>query len=107
MELLTINQGLPSQKFFMLAQPHNGNNGRISISKEIPKPVYELKNPKTGQTAKAELYDYFVWELHEVPDSWCLLAYGLNSAKLVPLLMQQYPEFQTQTQVEFLLLKKL
>lgn len=105
-EIETIHQGIPKQTFFMVAMPHTGNNGRMSLDAEKPKYQYQLKAPD-GTIAKAELHDMYVWNLYDVPDGFCLLSYGIKSDKLIPLLEKKYPEFKTVTKVEFLVLKRI
>jgi len=104
---LTIDQGIPAQKYFMIALPHKGNNERVSLDPSKPKTVYEMKNPRSGEKTKAELNSYYVWDLYDIPESWCLLSYGIGSEKLVPLLIEKYPELNSNPKVEFLVLKKL
>lgn len=101
-----ISQGVPQSPFFALAQPHSGNNGRVSLDPDKEKTIVECKNPRTGETSQAEIHDLFTFNLIDIPDGISLLAYGIPAGKLISHLLNKYPELKTNPQVEFLLLKR-
>lgn len=101
-----ISQGVPKHGFFALAQPHNGINGRISLDPDKPKCEIECRHPRTGDITKAELIELLTFPLVDIPDGLSLLTYGVKAEKLIDLLLARYPEFKTNPQVEFLLLKR-
>ena len=103
---LQISQGKPKNPFFSIAQPHNGINGRISLDKGKEKTLVECKHPRTGAITMAELHDLITCKLTDIPEGLSLLSYGLPSEKLIPLLLDKYPELKTNPEVEFLLLKR-
>ena len=99
-ELFIINQGRPLSRYFTIAVAHPG------YSPEIGKRVL-CRNMKTNSQTLAVCRDYFTFEWIHIPDSFCLLQYGINSLKLKTALEDSFPEFREKDQVRFLLLEEI
>lgn len=97
-----IQHAIPKHNYFGIIQaPFN-------------KPLFELKqepwefiNPKTNQPeAKAQLIDAGTVKLSELPESYCLLLYGMAKKQLIAALMAKFPQIaKTQTVQFFVFLK--
>jgi hypothetical protein len=105
-----IIHGIPNHPFFYIIQPPSAQLYSERVQPQNPgfvKPVLDFKDPRTGQTWKAELWDVLRIDLYRIPDHMCRAAYGANSNAVVPMLEQRYPEVRTKKEIEFLQLKKL
>lgn len=99
----TIHHGIPSHNFFAIAQPPTPGLYSEKIGQQFV--IQSPKNP--NEKCTAELVDMWRITLQELPDSYCLLTYGLPKAKLLPVLFKKYPLIHQKQQVHFYLLKKL
>ena len=98
-EPFIIDQGRPSSRYFTVAVAHPGHSPKIGRT-------VICRNAKTNTEVKAVCRAYFTFEWIEIPDSFCLLQYGLNSLKLKTALEENFPEFRDKDQVRFLLLEQ-
>jgi len=99
-EMFVINQGRPSSRYFVVATAFPGS------SPEIGKRVV-CRNLKANSQTIAVCRDYYTFEWIKIPDSFCLLHYGINSLKLKTVLENSFPEFREKEQVRFLLLEEI
>jgi hypothetical protein len=105
-----IHHGIPRSPFFYIIQPPAGESYSARVqpnNPEFKKRVITGRDPKSGQTWKAELWDIMKIKIHKLPDHMSRDIYGVNSAQLKPLLEQRYPEIRTKQEIEILQLKKL
>ena len=98
-EPFVINQGRPSSRYFAVAVAYPGHSPVIGST-------VVCRNVKTKTEVKAVCRDYFTYEWIHLPDSFCLLQYGLNSLKLKKALEDNFPEFRDKPEVRFLLLEQ-
>jgi len=93
-----INQGRPSSKYFTLA-----------VVGKIPKQGDEVlcKNHRKKNETRAVVRGHFRYLWAQIPDSFCLLNYGMNSLKLKTALENSFPEFRNREEVVFLLLEEV
>lgn len=107
---MNIQHGIPAHPYFAICQPPSvGVPNIMRPDQGTEKPVYELQDPKTGQTVKAELQDVATVTLDELERGtcWSLLLYGLEAKKLTKVLQQRYPEIEETKTIHILFLKKL
>ncbi len=95
-----INQGRPASRYFTIAVSHPG--GSPAIGRRVV-----CRNLKDNTQVKAICLDYFTFLWAEVPESFCLLNYGVNSLKLKNALEDKFPDFRGKDYVRFLLLEAI
>lgn len=98
-EPITINQGRPQSKYFTLAYP-----GKINFEMDQE---FICINPKTKSETRARYHGYFRYLWSEMPDSFCLLHYGIPTHKLKSALENAFPEFRSCIKITFLLLEDM
>ena len=107
---MTINHGIPSSPFMYIIQPPSDEPYSERVQPNNPdfkKKVLNLRDPKTGEHWKAELWDVIRCKLHRMPDHMSRDIYGVNSLQLKKNLEQRYPAIRTKQEVEILQLKKI
>jgi len=107
---MIINHGIPGSPFMYIIQPPSDEPYYERVqphNKEFRKKVLSLKDPKTGQIWKAELWDIIRCKLHKIPDHMSHDMYGVNSLQLKQILEQRYPAIRMKQEVEILQLKKI
>jgi len=94
-----IHQGKPKSNHFTILQPVPG--GAVQIGDNI-----KCVDPKS----KKETFGQCVarWSLNwaDVPDSFCLLTYGVNAANLKKAI-EKHKNFQNKDEISFLLIKEM
>ncbi|MCA1758141.1 MAG: hypothetical protein LC658_00080, partial [Bacteroidales bacterium] len=109
-DTMTINHGIPNSPFVYIVQPPSDLPYAERVQPNNPafkRKVLSLKDPKTGQPWKAELWDIIRCKLHKLPDHMSRDMYGVNSLQLKQILEQRYPAIRMKQEVEILQLKKL
>lgn len=103
-----VKHSMPSHSCFMIIQPgRDGYANRCLLVNGKSGEVYELEDIETGQVTKAILLDSFRYEMNELPESICFLAYGLSLNQVKRALRARYPELKNDTaMVEVLILQK-
>ena len=96
--MIIINQGKPNSGFFAVAQP---GNSTVGIGDEV-----ECRHPKTGQKTTGVCADSWTLLWAKVPDSFCILTYGINAQSLKNALETSFPDFRGSESVKFLLIKQ-
>lgn len=94
----TIQQGRPRSSYFWIVQPPDI---KVNTGEEI-----SCVNPTTKEETKAICTDKFTQPWHQVPDSFCLLNYGWNTAEIKEKMEEKYPELKNETVVRFILMKE-
>lgn len=105
-----IEHGIPTHKFFAIAQPPSVVMPTVKILDEnYKKPILDLQDPNSKQKYRAELQDTWTIDINqfEAMNSFVLLCYGLTARKLSNQLQKKYPEIEQTQKVRFLLLKKI
>lgn len=94
-----INQGRPASAYFCVAYPNDI---------ETPDKGEEVKcvHPRTNKTTKGIYVDRFTWLWIDIPDSFCLLNFGINAAGLRKALSDAKPEFRDQEQIRLLIIQE-
>lgn len=105
-----IEHGIPTHKFFAIAQPPSVVMPTVKILDEnYKKPIIDFQDPNSSAKFQAELQD--TWTVKnsefEAMNSLCLLSYGIEAKKLLKVLEKRYPEITQTQKVRFLLLKKI
>jgi len=107
---MIINHGIPGSPFMYIIQPPSDEPYYERVQPNNPefrKKVLSLRDPKTGQIWKGELWDIIRCKLHKIPDHMSRDMYGVNSLQLKKILEQRYPAIRMKQEVEILQLKKL
>ena len=90
----------PNSDYFLIAQPMF--NGPFKIGESI-----ELDHPREDKTMQAEIIDHWTFPISETPNFLPLLIYGLDVGKMLSVFTNRYAEMTKDTEVKFLLLKKI
>lgn len=90
----------PNSNYFIIAQPMF--NGPFKIGENI-----ELKHPRENESMQAEIMDHWTYLISEVPNFLPLLVYGLDVGEMLRIYTDRYDEMTPDTEVKFLLLKKI
>jgi len=92
-----ISQGKPSSPYFCIAYPMDGDGFE---------PGEEVKciHPRTNKVTTGIYVDRFTWSWHAIPDSFCLLQFGMNAADYRRALCEAKPEFRDQEQIRILMI---
>lgn len=93
-----IYQGKPQSRYFVVP---------VAIPEKSPRIGSRVTsiNPRTKETISAVCRDYFTYPWDQVPDSFCLLNYGISRDKLRLALEEKFPDFRGKEQVRFLMLE--
>lgn len=94
----TIYRGRPRSNYFVLPVAMPGHSPGIGSD------VVAI-NPRTSEKIRARCHDYFTYPWKELPDSFCLLHYGITKGKLRVALEEKFPEFRGKEMVRFLMLE--
>lgn len=94
----TIYRGRPRSNYFVLPVAIPGQSPQIGSD------VVAI-NPRTNEKIQARCHDYFTYLWDELPDSFCLLNYGITKGKLRVALEEKFPEFRGKNMVRFLMLE--
>lgn len=105
----TITHGLANHNFMFVARPQQDYQGRVNFLNEpdFKKPIYNLKDPNTGELRITELHDILRFDVNHIPEYISRMAYGLPHKKLTVSLKKKFPNLITHPEVELLLLKRL
>lgn len=92
----------------MIIQPgRSGYENRCLLVNGKYGEVYELEDIETGQVTKAILLDLFCYEMGELPESICYIAYGTSREQVKRALRSRYPQLKNNmAMVEVLILQK-
>ena len=96
----TIHRGRPRSNYFVLPVAMPGHSPGIGSD------VVSI-NPRTREKIRARCHDYFTYLWEELPDSFCLLNYGIPRDKLRLALEEKFPEFRGKDIVRFLMLEAM
>lgn len=105
-----IAHGIPKHDYFAIAQPISVVLPTVQLLDEgYVKPIIDLQDPNSQVKYRAELQDTWTYSLDDFENlnSFCLLAYGIGSRKLLKVLEKRYPDIVETQKVRFLLLKKI
>lgn len=97
--MVIIPQGKPTPGYFIIAYPPNK-----------PKPYNETivcKHPKSGVETIGKCVAVFSELWNTIPDSLCLIAYGICAKELRDKLAESFPDFRDKDEINFLLIKEL
>jgi len=91
-----ISQGRPKSSYFVAFQPPGVF---VEIEEEIV-----CVNPRTKEETAAVCVSYFTEPWEKLPDSWCLLNYGIVARELREEIEKKYPETKKDATIRFLML---
>ncbi len=95
----TIYRGRPRSNYFVLPVVPGQSPG-------IGSEVVSI-NPRTREKVQTICRDYFTYLWKDIPNSFCLLNYGITKAKLRQALEEKFPEFRGTEQFRFLMLEAI
>ena len=103
-----VRHSIPSHSCFMIIQPRrDGYENRCLLANGKSGEVYELEDIETGQVTRAILLDSFCYEIGELPESICYIAYGTSREQVKRALCSRYPQLKNNmATVEVLILQK-
>ena len=61
-------------------------------------------NPRTGKATIGVFVDQFTWTWTEIPDSFCLLNFGMNAADYRRALSEAKPEFRDTERIKIVII---
>ena len=77
-------------------------NGPFKIGETI-----QLNHPRKDESMQAEIIDHWTYPISEAPNFLPLLIYGLDINEMLTVFTDRYDEMTRDTEVKFLLLKKI
>lgn len=103
-----LKHSIPSHSCFLIIQPRRKEyTNRCLLVNGKSGEVYELEDIESGHVTKAILLDLFYYEMRELPESICYVAYGVSRDLVKRALRSRYPELKNDTaMVEVLILQK-
>jgi len=95
--VISVSQGLGNPPYNCIVQPWPGGAVRIGA-------MVCCTDPRSGKTIEAECIDHWTFLWAELPDSFCMGAYGADALTIYKYLKQK-PEFSNAEYVRFCKLK--
>lgn len=99
-----IHQGKSARKYFVIARPYPSDPKEIK-----PGETLLLRHPRSQNECTVEVSKTHWWQFlwADVPDSFCLLNFGINTAELRQQLEANYLEFKNSEYVKFWLVEEV
>ena len=98
-----IHQGKPGRKYFLIVRPYPTDPKQVTPGDKLL-----LRHPRTGAEHTVAVSDrhWWVWQWTDVPDSFCLLNFGISSIDLKTYLEQTHLEFRGLKEVKFMMVEE-
>ena len=94
-----INQGKPNSNHFTILQPVPG--GAVQVGDDV-----KCVDPRTKSETLGRCIARWTFKWTEVPDSFCILTYGVDSLQLKRA-VEKRKNFQNKDEISFLLIKEM
>lgn len=96
--MIEIKQGKPRHPYFVLAWP---TSKPVRMGDHIT-----CRDPKSGEVTQGVCKGVYTEKWTDVPDSWCLLTYGVKAQVLKVALEKKFKAHHRQDSVKFLLIRE-